>query len=176
MIHKKNKSIEETRCFASVAKKVIGAFASIALLLSLTMCETDYCNENMYVAGTMKAFFKKSKQQINGVNLARMTDDGDTIFMTKTNGACADFPLNPLSDTSRFSLFTPDSFLIRNIAIVYSNKSEFINAECGIRTVNTIDTVIIENPTEGDSVAIKMEDVDENYDNENIEIYLAGFE
>ena len=40
------------KTYDMVSRRVVGALASIALLLSLTMCETDFCNENMYVVGT----------------------------------------------------------------------------------------------------------------------------
>ena len=84
--------------------------------------------------------------------------------------------MNPESDTSRFYILTADTVEIGKIAIVHTNRNEFVNAECGVRTLSTIDTVLIENASEGDSVAILFKDVDENYDNGNIEIFLAGFE
>ncbi len=159
-----------------VSKRVVAVLASIALLLSLTMCETDYCNENMYVAGTLRTFHKLSKSPIN-VFLATMNANGDTIrYIDNTSGSYANFLLNPDSDTSRFYILTPDTVEIGKIAIVHTNRCEFVNAECGVRTLSTIDTVLIENASEGDSVAILFKDVDENYDNGNIEIYLAGFE
>lgn len=154
----------------------MGAMASIILLLSLTMCETDYCNENMFVVGTARVFLKKSKQQI-GVTLATRTADGDTIaFVKQTSGQYSNFVLDPESDTSRFFIMTSDSIVLGKFAIVHTNRSEFVNAECGMRTLSTIDTVLMENDVDGDSVAIKFKDVDENYDNGNIEIFLAGFE
>ena len=164
------------KTYDMVSRRVVGALASIALLLSLTMCETDFCNENMYVVGTLRAFHKQSKSQIN-VILATMDANGDTImYIDKTNGSYANFSLNPESDTSRFYILTPDSIEIGKIAIVHTNRNEFVNAECGVRTLSKIDTVLIEDASEGDSVAILMKDVDENYDNGSIEIFLAGFE
>ena len=164
------------KTYDMVSRRVVGALASIALLLSLTMCETDFCNENMYVVGTLRAFHKQSKSQID-VILATMDATGDTImYVDRTSGAYANFSLNPESDTSRFYILTPDSTEIGKIAIVHTNRSEFVNAECGVRTLSTIDTVLIEDAAKGDSVAILMKDVDENYDNGNIEIFLAGFE
>ena len=164
------------KTYDMVSRRVVGALASIALLLSLTMCETDFCNENMYVVGTLRAFHKQSKSQIN-VILATMDANGDTImYIDKTNGSYANFSLNPESDTSRFYILTPDSIEIGKIAIIHTNRNEFVNAECGVRTLSKIDTVLIEDASEGDSVAILMKDVDENYDNGNIEIFLAGFE
>lgn len=164
------------KTYDMVSRRVVGALASIALLLSLTMCETDFCNENMYVVGTLRAFHKQSKSQIN-VILATIDANGDTImYIDKTNGSYANFSLNPESDTSRFYILTPDSIEIGKIAIVHTNRNEFVNAECGVRTLSKIDTVLIEDASEGDSVAILMKDVDENYDNGNIEIFLAGFE
>ena len=164
------------KTYNMVSKRVVGVLASIALLLSLTMCETDFCNENMYVVGTLRAFHKQSKSQID-VILATMDANGDTImYVDRTSGAYANFSLNPESDTSRFYILTPDSTEIGKIAIVHTNRSEFVNAECGVRTLSTIDTVLIEDAAKGDSVAILMKDVDENYDNGNIEIFLAGFE
>ena len=59
------------KTYDMVSRRVVGALASIALLLSLTMCETDFCNENMYVVGTLRAFHKQSKSQID-VFLATM--------------------------------------------------------------------------------------------------------
>lgn len=164
------------KTYDMVSRRVVGALASIALLLSLTMCETDFCNENMYVVGTLRAFHKQSKSQID-VFLATMDADGSMIkFVDRTSGAYANFSLNPESDTSRFYVMSADTVPLGQIAIVHSNRSEFVNAECGLRTLSTIDTVLIENATKGDSVAILMKDVDENYDNGNIEIFFAGFE
>ena len=106
-----------------------------------------------------------------------MDANGDTImYVNRTSGAYANFSLNPTSDTSRFYVLSDDTVTLGKIAIVHSNRSEFVNAECGVRTLSTIDTVLIEDATEGDSVAILMKDVDENYDNGNIEIFFAGFE
>ena len=164
------------KTYDMVSRRVVGALASFALLLSLTMCETDFCNENMYVVGTLRAFHKQSKSQID-VFLATMDADGSMIkFVDRTSGAYANFSLNPESDTSRFYVMSADTVPLGQIAIVHSNRSEFVNAECGLRTLSTIDTVLIENATKGDSVAILMKDVDENYDNGNIEIFFAGFE
>lgn len=164
------------KTYDMVSRRVVEALASIALLLSLTMCETDFCNENMYVVGTLRAFHKQSKSQID-VFLATMDADGNMIkFVDRTSGAYANFSLNPESDTSRFYVLSADTVPLGQIAIVHSNRSEFVNAECGLRTLSTIDTVLIENATKGDSVAILMKDVDENYDNGNIEIFFAGFE
>lgn len=181
-MRKTNRSIEGTygqECGVqrkSVFRRVMGALASIALLLSLTMCETDYCNENMYVVGTLRAFHKESKSPI-GVFLATVDDKGNPLsFVDATVGSYANFSLNPQSDTSRFYVLSSDTVVLSKIAIVHTNSTEFVNAECGIRTFSTIDTVLIEGAVEGDSVAILMKDVDENYDNGNIEIYLAGFE
>ena len=171
---KKQSMLRKT--YNMVSKRVVGVLASIALLLSLTMCETDFCNENMYVVGTLRAFHKQSKSQID-VFLATMGSNGDTIrYVNRTNGSYANFSLNPESDTSRFYILTADTVEIGKIAIVHTNRNEFVNAECGVRTLSTIDTVLIENASEGDSVAILFKDVDENYDNGNIEIFLAGFE
>lgn len=164
------------KTYDMVSRRVVEALAYIALLLSLTMCETDFCNENMYVVGTLRAFHKQSKSQID-VFLATMDADGNMIkFVDRTSGAYANFSLNPESDTSRFYVLSADTVPLGQIAIVHSNRSEFVNAECGLRTLSTIDTVLIENATKGDSVAILMKDVDENYDNGNIEIFFAGFE
>lgn len=164
------------KTYDMVSRRVVEALVSIALLLSLTMCETDFCNENMYIVGTLRAFHKQSKSQID-VFLATMDADGNMIkFVDRTSGAYANFSLNPESDTSRFYVLSADTVPLGQIAIVHSNRSEFVNAECGLRTLSTIDTVLIENATKGDSVAILMKDVDENYDNGNIEIFFAGFE
>lgn len=163
------------KTYGIVLKRMMGIIMSISLLLSLTMCETDYCNENMFVVGTMKAFLKKSKAPLM-VMTATNNSEGDTTFISPSGGLAGYFSLNPESDTSRFLVFTLDTFQLGKIAIVHRNRNEFVNAECGVRTLSVIDTVLIEDAVEGDSVAIKMRDVDANYDNENIEIYFAGFE
>ncbi len=185
-MHKTNQYTVETsgrashslggRACMSIFKRVMGAIASVALLLSLTMCETDYCNENMFVVGTLRVYFKQSKQQI-GVILSTRNAVGDTLgYVSQTSGSYANFSLNPESDTSRFYIMTSDSIVLSKFAIVHTNRCEYVNAECGVRTLSTIDTVLIEDGVEGDSVSILMKDVDENYDNGNIEIFLAGFE
>lgn len=164
------------KTYDMVSKRMMVVLTTIALLLSLTMCETDFCNENMFMVGSLRVFHKQSKQQID-VFLATMDANGDAImYVNRTSGAYANFSLNPESDTSRFYILSADTVELGKIAIVHSNRCEFVNAECGVRTLSTIDTVLIENASEGDSVAILMKDVDENYDNGNIEIYLAGFE
>lgn len=123
------------KTYNMVSKRVMGVLTSITLLLSLTMCETDYCNENMYVVGTLRAFHKVSKSQIN-VFLATMDANGDTInYIGNTSGSYANFSLNPESDTSRFYILTPDTVEIGKIAIVHTNRNEFVNAECGVRTL-----------------------------------------
>ncbi len=155
---------------------MFGAVASIALLLSLTMCNTDYCNENMFIVGTMRAFIDGDQTD---VQLATVDENGTPIsFVTMTSRSYSNFSLNPLSDTSRFWIMTLDSVpdCIRKIAIVHTDTLEFVNAECGFRTLSRIDTVLIEDAIEGDSVAILNKFVDENYDNGNIEIHLAGIE
>lgn len=183
-MHKTNRSIAETNgreCgiqHMSIFKRVMGALASIALLLSLTMCETDYCNENMFVVGTLRAFNKESKSQMSVFMMPRERDEhGDPIsFMYNSSRSYANFSLDPEHDTSRFFVFTYDTVVVAKIAIVHSNRTEFVSAECGLRTLSTIDTAWFENASEGDSIAILMKDVDENYDNGNIEIFLAGLE
>lgn len=170
------RNIEENIKRTSICKRVMCVTASMAVLLSLTMCETDFCNENMFVVGTLRSFFKVSKAPIIVV-LATTDSNGELAnYIDNSNPGFANFSLNPNADTSRFILLSADSLALRKIAIVHSNKNEFVNAECGIRTLSTIDTVLIEDGVDGDSVAIKMKDVDENYDNGNIEIFLAGFE
>jgi len=179
-MHKTNRYTEETRGRAcmSVFKRVMGAIASIALLLSLTMCETDFCNENMFVVGTLRAFHKESKSQINVFMMPRERDEhGDPIsFMYNSSKSYANFSLDPEHDTSRFFILSYDTVEVARIAIVHTNRTEFVNAECGVRTFSTIDTAWIERASDGDSIAILMKDVDENYDNGNIEIFLAGLE
>lgn len=157
-----------------VSGRVVGVIASIAVLLSLTMCETDYCNENMFIVGTMRVFVDNDKED---VLLVTLDEEGNPISMVlNTNGGYANFSLNPKSDTSRFCVLDEDTVEIGRIAIVHTNTVEFINAECGVRTLSKIDTVLIENAVEGDSVAILNRDVDENYDNGNLEIYFADIE
>ena len=106
------------KTYNMVSKRVMGVLTSITLLLSLTMCETDYCNENMYVVGTLRAFHKVSKSQIN-VFLATMDANGDTInYIGNTSGSYANFSLNPESDTSRFYILTPDTIEIGKIVSI----------------------------------------------------------
>lgn len=185
MSFKTYRETEETQNIASsssknisIFRRLVAAIASIALLLSLTMCETDYCNENMFVVGTLRAFNKESKSQIDVFMMPRERDSiGDPIsFMYNSSRSYANFSLDPQHDTSRFFILSYDTVEVARIAIVHTNRTEFVNAECGLRTMSTIDTVWIERASEGDSISILMKDVDENYDNGNIEIYLAGLE
>ena len=149
-------------------------------LLPLVASESDVCMLRV-IASWLRN--EKSKRKFRSWLIARLLVllllvlRGDTIrYVNRTNGSYANFSLNPESDTSRFYILTADTVEIGKIAIVHTNRNEFVNAECGVRTLSTIDTVLIENASEGDSVAILFKDVDENYDNGNIEIFLAGFE
>ncbi len=164
------------KTYTTIVRRMMGAVASIIFLLSLTMCETDYCNENMFIVGTLRAFDKETKSQIKVFMMPRERDSiGDPIsFMHNSSTSYANFSLDPEHDTSRFFILSYDTVEVARIAIVHTNRTEFVNAECGLRTLSTIDTVWIERATEGDSIAILMKDVDENYDNGNLEIYLAG--
>lgn len=159
--------------YRKLASKIIGLCFGVTFTMFLS-CSNDACKEPMNTSMQVLFYSKPGNVLMAMDTFSIYAVKNNELFPTEYIDTVGLYQVNlHLDYTDTISRFFFKSKTVRDtFIVVYSNKAEFVSAECGSRIVSVIDTFYYGRGRYGDSIAIKHPSVAGVYNGKNVEIYF----